>query len=254
MLPNKIVKIFVTTVMFLGLENYSLADTKPFSIISTPWDKFTSVDGTGLYFDILNSIYGREKYTFNLVPWKRAQSSFKTGKGDALLGESGGFEYCHYPKWPIDADFFSAFHLKSKVSSWPGVNNLSSYKVIWVRGYEIASLVPGLKPFAEVDDNEQGIKMIIGGRADILIDYDQDLKDLRLAKKLNADENLVSATEISGGYLYICFRKGEAMDSQVKQFDEKMTSIQKSGLLSQLFSKYNRSKNYNKLLEYTKQK
>jgi polar amino acid transport system substrate-binding protein len=244
----------VVTIIFCSifLSGQLLAETKSFSIVTTNWEKFTNTDGTGLYFDILTAVYGKNKFTYNFSPWKRAQASFIAGTGDALLGESGGFDYCHYPKWPIDADFFSAFHLKSKVPTWPGSKNLNDYKVIWVRGYEIASLVPGLKPFAEVDDNEQGLKMILGGRADILIDYDQDLKDLRTAKKLQESENIVSATDISGGYIYLCFRKGDSMNSQVKQFDEKMNELKKSGELLKLFKKHDRPKNYNKLMESVK--
>lgn len=223
------------------------AEVKPFTIVTTPWDKYTNPDGTGVYFDILNKVFGKNSFNYNLVPWKRAQSIFSAGTGDALLGESDSKEYCQYPKWPIDADFFSAFHLKSKVPHWPGANKLKDYKVIWVRGYELGTAVPGLKPFAEVDDNQQGIKMIVGGRADILIDYDQDLKDYRLAKNLDEKENLVSPTDISGGFIYLCFRKNEAMKSLMNQFDKKMTDLKKNGSLLKIFKKYDRLKNYKKL-------
>jgi len=228
------------------------AEAKQFSIkiLTAPWDKYTAADGSGLYFDILNEVYGREHFTFQLVPWKRAQVSFAGGEGDMLLGESGGVENCQYPKWPLDADFFSAFHLKSKIPQIPGSKDFNNYKVIWVRGYNIQNFVPGLKAMTEVDDLEQGIKMILGGRADILIDYDEDLKDYRTQKKLSVLENLISPTDISGGFIYSCFRKDKKNEPLVVQFDQQMNHLQKSGKMKALFQKYDRIKNYNKILEF----
>ncbi len=240
--------VILLTIFFPLSKTYAA----PFSINTTFWDKYTNADGTGLYFDILTSVYGKDKYTYTLEPWKRAQSSFVAGKGDSLLGEGPEMEYCHYSKWPVDADFYSAFYLKSKISSLPSSTKFNPYKVIWVRGYAIDTIVKGLKPFAEVDNIEQGIKMIIAGRADILIDYEADMKDYLTGKKLVSAENIVSSTDISGGFIYLCFRKGDAMNSNVKLFDDKMETLFKTGALAKIFAKYNRTKNYTQMIKFQK--
>jgi polar amino acid transport system substrate-binding protein len=230
------------------LFSHPKAIAKPLSIITSQWEKYTNPDGTGIYFEILNEVYGKGGYEFKLAPWKRAQEEFKQGKFGALLGEAGGIDYCNYPKWPIDADFYSAFYKKSKIPSYPGLSKLPNFRVVWVRGYDIGSYAPGLKPFAEVDNLEQGMKMIAGGRADILIDYDQDMRDLRHQLSLADSEFEISPSDISGGYIYLCFKKDSAVDKGIQQFDEKMSSMEKSGKLKAIFLGQGRGKNYDKIV------
>ncbi len=220
------------------------------NIITSEWNNYTNKDGSGLYFDILNLTLGKDKINYVFSPWKRAQIDFSSKKFQGILGESGGVDYCLYPKWPIDADFFSALHLKSKIQSWPGINNLKNYKIIWVRGYNLNLFEPKLKPYAEVDNVEQGIKMIIGGRADILIDYDQDLKDYLHKNSLSNTENLITPTEISGGYIYFCMQKDSKYKDILDKFDINMEMLKKSGELRNLFKKYNRIKNYDKIIKH----
>jgi ABC-type amino acid transport substrate-binding protein len=235
--------------IFIGTCLVSLlvsAGEKKWSVITAPWDRYTNKDGTGLYFDILNSTIGKESYNYKVVPWKRAQDQFQKGRADILMGESGDLKYCQYPKWAIDADFFSAFYLKSKISNLTA--DLSPFKLLWVRGYELQNFDPKLKAFEEVDDYTQGIKKVMAGRADILLDYDQDLKEYIKIQKLDEKEFMVTPTNISGGKIWLCFGAGEKYNHLAKEFDSKMNQLHKSGDLKKLFLKYNRIKNFEKVL------
>lgn len=238
----------IIALIFVICSGHSMAFDKV-TVLTASWANYTNSDGSGLYFDILNLVLRKDQYDFKLVPWKRAQESFSSGRsGDLLLGEAGGMDYCRYPKWALDADFFSAFYLNGNLPSMASQAELAKHKLVWVRGYEIGKFAPSLKAYQEVDNMEQGVKMVKGGRADVLIDYDQDLKDYIKATKLDPKEHLVSSTDISGGLIYLCFKKDKKYDGLMKAFDQKMEKAFLNGSLKKIFEKHNRLKNYEKVI------
>jgi len=91
--------------------------------------------------------------------------------------------------------------------------------------------------------------MILKNRADIFIDYDEDLKDYIKSKKLNPEEHLVNPSHISGDYIYTCFKKDSEGKKLAQQFDQKMNELFKSGDLKKIYLKYNREKNYQKIIQ-----
>jgi ABC-type amino acid transport substrate-binding protein len=229
-------------------SNKSYSD--PLKAVTSQWDKYTNTDGTGIYFELLNATLGASAFKYTIRPWKRAQTEFRNGKFDFLIGETENLPHCKYPQWPIDADFFSSFSLQKKFKKWPGTKNLGPLKVIWVRGYDLHLYAPELKAFEEVDNLEQGMKMIIAERADVLIDYDQDIKDRIIQMRINSKEVTVNSTDISGGLIYLCFQNKKHLASTIATFDKKMFEMDQLGKLRTLFLKYDREKNYLKLHNY----
>lgn len=227
------------------------ADTKVPSpsivVLTSQWEGYTNPDRTGLYFDVLNEVYGKDSYTFNYYPWKRAQTNFAQDQGDLLLGEASDKEYCLYPERPLDADFFSAFHLSGKNPKWPGVAATKGRRLGWVRGYDINVFSPGVVATNEVESLEQGAKMVLAGRLDFFIDYDQDLKDYLAKNKLETLGALVSPTDIAGDYIYLCFHKSERGQQLRDRYNQKIKALSKSGALKKIFIKYNRIKNFDKI-------
>ncbi len=219
------------------------------TLLTSPWEKYTEKDGTGLYFELIDKTLGMEKFNTKLIPWKRAQTEFKKNKGDLLVGESTLNKDCHFPKWAIDADFFSLFYLKSTIKDKPLAHDLhNKFKIVWVRGYGLHESAPEISKYEEVDDMKQGIDMVLKRRADILIDYDEDLKDYIKSRKLNPTEHNVEPSSISGDYIYVCFKKNKEGESLAEQFDQKMNQMYKSGELKKIYLKYDREKNYQKVI------
>ncbi len=226
------------------------SEPQKYSIVTSEWEHYTEKNGTGLYFELIDKTFGMDQMSYKLIPWKRAQIEFKKKKADLLIGESPNNKACLYPEWPIDADFFSTFYLKSKIKDPPQPNDYNTkYKVIWVRGYNIHESAPEITRFEEVDDMKQGIQMILKNRADVFIDYDEDLKDYIKSRKLNPEEHLVNPSHISGEYIYVCFKKDLTGKKLIQQFDQKMNELFKSGELKKIYLKYNREKNYQKVIQ-----
>lgn len=226
------------------------AETHKMTLLTAHWEKYTEKDGTGLYFELIDKTIGMDKFNTKLIPWKRAQNEFKKNKGDILVGESTLNKDCHFPKWAIDADFFSLFYLKSHINQKPLVQDLNNkFKIVWVRGYGLHESAPAISKYEEVDDMKQGIDMVLKQRADILIDYHEDLKDYIKSRKLDPLEHVVEPSSISGDYIFVCFKKNQQGESLAEQFDQKMNQLYKSGELKKIYLKYDREKNYDKVIQ-----
>ncbi|MCX6118402.1 MAG: hypothetical protein NT027_12725 [Proteobacteria bacterium] len=225
------------------------AYSKDLKIVTAPWEGYTEKDGSGLYFELFRKAMGVSKIDFVLMPWKRAQTQMEAKKFDVILGESTDIKYCSYPKWPIDADFFSIFSSIEKMPVWPDKSDLPRYRFLWVRGYNLSQLASGLTAFQEINDVEEGMRMIAAGRADALIDYDADLREKQIKLKLNPKMFHVAKTNLSGGLIYACFAKQEGVHPDAKIFDAGMENLYKTGELRKIFEKYKRIQNFDKIVE-----
>lgn len=204
--------------------------------VSEQWDGYWNKDGSGVYYDILNAVYGKEGYQLTLKPWKRAQSDVEAGLTDGIVGQDDSLKAV-YPKWPIDVNAFSAFFANGLGTKWPGVDGLKGKRVLWVRGYDIGKYAPGLKVTQEVETLAAGIKMVAAGRADVMIDYSSDLATEVEKQKVDTKKFTIAETGIGGGFIYICFAKGPKGTALAKDFDERIAKAEKSGALKAAYDK-----------------
>lgn len=231
---NVCVTILIAAISFPGLLHG--ADAKKLKFVSESWEGYTNKDQTGMYFDILNAVYGANSYGMTLIPWKRAQKEFAAGKFDALVGEDSTRDVS-YPRWPIDVNAFGAIFDAKKMPQWNRAA-LKDLKVIWVRGYDVSKFAPDIKPFSEVQDMAQGVKMVLGGRADVLIDFQEDIEKYTQKNKIKLVNHKVEKTDVPGGFTFVCFRKGPEGAAHAKNFDMAMDKLMNEGKLKALYEKY----------------
>lgn len=236
-------KFYIILFLLSTVSINAFSQEKKHHVLTAQWPKYTNPNGTGFYFEFLDLIYGNKSYTYKLTPWKRAQIDFKNGKADILLGEGELNESCHRPKYPMDIDIFAMFYSNEKFKDKPILQNLNKTKVIWVRGYDIAKY-SGLTPYEEVDDLDVGIKKIISGQADVLIDYEGDIQSQLKALKINKKTFVVASAEFKGGTINVCFKKNENSIKQVQFYENKIEEIRKNGSLEKLYKKFGLSERY----------
>ena len=224
------------------------AEVKKLRFVSESWEGYTNKDNTGLYFDLLNAALGSESYEMTLIPWKRAQKEFGAGKFDGLVGEDSTAK-ASYPRWPIDVNAFGALYDTKKLPTWNRAA-LKDLKVIWVRGYDVNKFATELKPFAEVQDMAQGVKMVMGGRADVFIDFQKDIESYAKKNKIKLTNHKVEKTDIPGGFTFVCFRKGDEGATLAKKFDASMDQLMKDGKLKPIYEKYQYGHYFDEIAKY----
>lgn len=203
-------------------------------VVTSPWDGYTNPDGTGIYFDVLNAALGKDNYTARLVPWRRARAEFERNQADALLGEDSLREAV-YPKWPIDINHLSVVFLKRRFPSFR-LELLKRHRVVWIRGYDIGRILPGIDKVEEVEEVHQGVKMVAASHTDFFIDYEESIvKEIAAAGLERQDFEIVS-DQIKAGFLYLCFQDNAKGRSFADRFDQGMERAHKAGRLEDIYA------------------
>jgi polar amino acid transport system substrate-binding protein len=116
------------------------AEIKTIRIATPAWEKQTNEDGTGLFFEIIRSVYEPKgiKMIFEIVPWKRAENMVALNRADAMLcvaeqniGDQLSTQY------PIYGDSVVGVFKKENTAKWNGKKSLEGMRAIWLRGYDM---------------------------------------------------------------------------------------------------------------------
>jgi len=198
------------------------------TFVTDEWPGYTERNGSGHYSSLIEKLFGKDNFSITLMPWKRARAEFGKGKFDGIIGEDN-MQQCEYPKWPIDSNKLGVFYRKEALAKYGGVKSLQGKKVIWVRGYDLQKF-GDVKADFEVDDAIAGMKMIIAGRADVLIDYTADMQAQFEKDKISKEKFAIEDVEFSAGGIYVCFKGPKAKENAAK-FDAEMDKLDASGQL-----------------------
>lgn len=143
----KVLMVFIT--FFISMSAYSGDEPefqfqrnqiKNVNIVAPEWEDYTNKDGTGLYWDILETIYARQdiKLKPSIVSWNRALKMVtKYQIYNAIVGKYlDSEEPLLFPKYPIDVEYLSVL---SKNSSEAFVNtcSLTGKRVGWLKDYDL---------------------------------------------------------------------------------------------------------------------
>jgi len=235
---------FLWQAVAVGEESKSASKIR---FVTEDWEGFTKSDGTGIYLEVIKG--GFPEIDVSTMPWQRAASEFEAGRYDGIIGADDSLN-CTYPKWPIDTNKLAAFYRKESIPKYTNVSALSGKKVVWVLGYGFEKYTH-IKPSFDVDTMEGGIKMVLSGRADLLIDYPSDIAKFLETQQYPKDKFALDDVEFSAGGLFVCF-KGARAKELAGRFDAHMDKLQQSGELKKIYTRYKYVKQYTDMLKYKK--
>ncbi|QTA79868.1 Solute-binding protein family 3 domain-containing protein, MltF-like [Desulfonema limicola] len=215
------------------------------SIVTPQWDEQTNNDGTGLFFEIIKTVYEpagiKMKYSF--VPWKRAQMMVSSTQADAMVcvwKEHALEEKQLIPVYPMFIEYTAAVYKKETIKTWEGIKTLNDKNAVWLRGYDYHTSLYlkdiNFKQRGEVDDYSQAWSLIDKGRYDVYIDALIDLHKYIRHNKL--DMTSYSLEILWGEKAYPAFSNTEKSKKLIKIFETRIIELHKSGQLKQLYDKW----------------
>ena len=146
---------------------------KTINVVAPMWEEYTNADGSGMYWDILRSIYSTAgiKLKPSIVPWNRAMKMVtKYQIYNAIVGEYlDSEEALLFPKYPIDVEYMSVLAKKS-ATDWQGVESLVGKRVGWIKDYDVIKEQDRNFTLREYRTTEQGIELLNSGKLDYIID------------------------------------------------------------------------------------
>lgn len=216
-----------------------------FNFVTMEWPFQTQRNGTGLYFDLLKSVYEPAgiEINYEFLPFKRAKFMVERHKTDAIVcgykndKEPVGYKYL-FPKWHIDIDRVFVIFKPNTVKEWKGPTSLANKVIGRQRGYDyFKKILIKSVDFHEFDYVANGLRMLQADRIDFILGYKNDF-NISSQQIPGFDLNDYQIEPISQGKkLYIKFANTGYSKKLITIFDERMDQLYKSGELSSLYEK-----------------
>lgn len=228
-------------VLFLAISAFG-KEIKTIQIVTPEWPGQTNKDGTGLFFDIVRSVYEPAgiKMEYRIVPWKRGEKMLASKKADAML-DVLSYKEINRGKYPMNVLFMGVAFKKGKVANWHGPKTIANKKVVWLRGYNHHNH-PNLKGiklnWREVDLRKEAWGLLNKGRVDFYIESLLDMEgDMKKGYK-RIDMNSFQIEIIWSENTYMGFSKSEKSKKLIEIYDKRIIEVFKSGELEKLFKKW----------------
>lgn len=223
-------------------------DIKQISVVSDEWINYTNKDGSGAYWEVVKAVFEPLNITVNtrIMPWVRADLTVKNQQADALLGsyyQGDQLDSLTFPKWHIGIEDPIIALYKTNNDIHLQANNLQSLKnkrIIWVRGYEFdKTLFNGITINKHVITKpKQALIMLDLNRADVLIDYEHDIRLAAQEANINLDTQYKMQAIKKGNKLYLAFSNTPRGKHLSKIFDQQMESLASTGVIEAIYTKW----------------
>jgi ABC-type amino acid transport substrate-binding protein len=209
-------------------------------VVGPSWEKFTNLDGTGLYHEILNEVFGL--YGINVireyVPSERAYDLVRAGRADMMTCHDVARDPLQLAKYPMFAGPYHVFFNKKRIGEWKGEETLRDRTLVWRIGYYSPANFPVHLEYKEVKTGGSALGMVLLGRVDFYVD---DLSFIETSIKENkipfdmADYDI----RVAGYRTYHPVLLQSQRGNQVKAlYDQGMERLIRNGRLREIFAKW----------------
>lgn len=242
----KILAIFLTLFISFSVSaddssfNFKRGQIKTINVVAPLWEDYTNKDGTGMYWDIIRSIYSNEdiKLKPSTVPWNRAMKMVtKYQTYNAIVGEYlETEENLLFPKYPIDVEYLSVLS-SNTTEKWVGIESLTGKRVGWVKDYDVIPSDQRDFTLREYRTTEQGIDLLNEGKLDYIIDEWDELAVVLKGKNLSI-ENYHMNDMPEGTDVYVAFADSSVSKVLIEIYNEQVEAMVKSGKMQAIYEKW----------------
>ncbi|MFP6849997.1 MAG: transporter substrate-binding domain-containing protein [Pseudomonas sp.] len=206
-------------------------------IAAEVWPGFTNADGSGVSWDIFRMVYEPVGVKLQALsePYTRSIGLVQRGEADAWVGSYRNEVKLGavYPRWHYDFDQIVALGLSR--TPVPTLENLGSFRLAWVRGYEYQQYLPNLRQYREVIRRSGILGMLDQGRADFYLDAVDEVADIL---DTASDPTQYRVTPVTKLNLYLGFTDSERGRALAELFDQRMDELVADGSLRPIFQRW----------------
>ncbi|MDM8537022.1 transporter substrate-binding domain-containing protein [Desulfobacterales bacterium HSG17] len=235
-----ILMIFI--VLFQSIPTYATSSgIRTIRIFTPSWPGQTNADGTGLFFDIVRSIYEPAgiKMTYKIVPWKRAEKMLMTNQADAMVDVLKSNAYIT-PVYPMNVLQQYVVFRKDNIKKWKGIETLENKSLVWIFGYDFHKnhhLKSKKFKWTEAKTHASAWQMVVKGRTDFYLDVLADFENY--IKNNNIDMEHYGIENVWNENTYMSFANSEKSKKLIEIYDKRIITLFQSGELKKIFEKWN---------------
>lgn len=211
----------------------------------------------GIDVELIQAAAQHAGYKIEIIamPWARVLESLKDGKIDVTLAAANSSErsqYAHFSNHNFRASHYVLFVRKEKLPLFSNVKSLADIidtnaSIGALRGaiystehYALLKSTEFQKKIVLIDNDQSLPLLALKGRVDGYIDSDIEGKHY-LSNSLTNQQKIVPLITINQGAqsnTHLMFSKKTVSEVMVKQFDEALYNIHKTGLYNSIIEKY----------------
>jgi ABC-type amino acid transport substrate-binding protein len=213
---------------------------KNINVVAPEWEDYTNVDGTGLYWDILRSIYSNQgvKLKHSSVSWNRALKMVtKYQVYNAIVGEYlDSEEPLIFPKYPIDVEYLSVLSKNSEVA-FVDMSSLTGKRVGWLKDYDLIDESERDFTLREYRTVQQGLELLNTGKLDYMIEEWDEIASVLSTNNLSL-ENYQMKEMPEGTDVYVAFADNAISKVLIEIYNEEVEAMVKSGSMQAIYKKW----------------
>ncbi|MBU1249057.1 MAG: transporter substrate-binding domain-containing protein [Proteobacteria bacterium] len=205
------------------------------------WDNFTNEDGTGLYHEILDKVFGLYgiKVERLYAPSNRAKELVAAGRADLMTCSELPVPGTVVASHPMYEGFYHAFFNKVRIGPWRGMESLRD-KIVTARvSYYRTENFQVPVQLKEVQTGVAGLGMVVLGRADFYVDDLNLIKESLAANTVDYQPEDYDIRPVGSRSYYPLFNTTDRGKRIMELFDRGMETMIRSGELARIFKKWN---------------
>lgn len=209
-------------------------------VVGPSWENFTNKDGTGLYHDILNAVFGLYGITMvrQYVPSERAYDLVRSGRADIMTCHDEAEAPLQLARHPMYAGAYHVFFSPEREGPWRGVQTMRDKTVVWRIGYYSQHNFPVSVHPREVKSGSAALGMVLLGRADFYVDDALFIKTSIEENKIPFDPEMFE-TRIAGYRTYHPVLLQSDRGNAIKDlYDRGIEQLIMEGRLQSIFAKW----------------
>lgn len=243
------IAVFIVMTFFMTLSAHSDEERefqferdqiKNINVVAPEWEDYTNADGTGLYWEILQTIYSNQdiKLKPSSVSWNRALKMVtKYQIYNAIVGEYlDSEEPLLFPRYPIDVEYLSVLS-KNGEAAFVDMKSLTGKRVGWLKDYDLINENEIDFTLREYRTVQQGLKLLDEGKLDFIIDEWDELASALSTNNLSL-ENYHMKNMPEGTDVYVAFADNAISKVLIEIYNEEVEAMVKSGSMQAIYKKW----------------
>ncbi|MEF2145715.1 MAG: ABC transporter substrate-binding protein [Desulfovibrionaceae bacterium] len=204
------------------------------------WQGFTNKDGTGLYHELLNEVFGLYgiQVLRTYAPSERAYDLVREGRADLMTCHDVAVPPLVQARHPMFENEFHAFFRKDRFPDWKGVEDMRDRVVVCRIGYyneknfSVPIRMRGLKT------GVAALGMVVLGRADFYVDDESFIQDSLAHTDLQVQMDKFRIENVGRRSYWPLFAANAHGRRIMELYDQGMEELYRRGELQRIFAKW----------------
>lgn len=208
-------------------------------LVSDEWHDLTRRDGSGLYFELVRTVFERQgvKVQFRTFPYARAVQKVRDQEADgwvaSFLNEKN---FPLYPKYHFDKNEQIIVFRKDQQEEPVTKASLRNKRVAWLRDFGLDRFIQEPMRVHEVDSIDSAFQMLERERIDYFVGAKSDIQDhIRNARQDMSAFGMAYALHLG---LYVAFADNTRGKKLRAMWDKEMETFHQSEAIKEIYRKY----------------